>query len=125
MAINIKIKTPVPVTVENSDATYANSATFAGGTLVLADETIEILDAAGQVIATQDNPLYENVLITLNDLTAVKTGIQYQRILPTGQTTSYSTYDDSWRRANRPYVADPANPLYCQSLVVNIILLII
>lgn len=44
-------------------------------------------------------------------------GIAYQRPQLTGQTTSYTTYDDAWHLANSAYdYVPPVNPLYIAEL---------
>lgn len=44
-------------------------------------------------------------------------GIAYQRPQPTGQVTSYRTYDDGWNLANGIYsYVPPANPIYLAEL---------
>ena len=49
-------------TVENSDASYTDTVA-SGGTLVLADETIQVTDENGNVLSTTASPLYENLVI--------------------------------------------------------------
>lgn len=51
------------------------------------------------------------------ELPTEKSGIQYQRVHPTGETTSYALHDDAWQLVNNPYPAPPSNPEYMQGLI--------
>jgi len=103
-------------TVENSTASFRVEVP-AGTTKVLDDEQLQLVDVNGDLIQAYSNPLYEDLLIEVPVFGDVKSGIAYQRPLPTGQTISYRTGDDAWQLVNNPYNEPPSNPLYCQSLV--------
>ena len=104
------------VIIENSTGSFRVVAS-GGTTKILADEQLQLVDVNDNVIESYTNPLYEDRVIEVPVFGDVKSGIAYQRPLPTGQTISYRIGDDAWQVVNNPYNAAPTNPLYTQSLV--------
>lgn len=97
-----------PVGVDNSDLTYSRIIQ-SGSTLVLPDITHTDSDLSPVTLPAQTAMVCTPV--------AVQSGIQYVRPIPTGQTTSYSLYDDYWQQVNNPPPAAPTNPTHTAQLV--------
>jgi hypothetical protein len=88
-------------TVENSDATYTDTV-VSGGTLILPDETINIVDEDGNPLDTITFPVYTDPNIDITSYCPTVTPAPVgATLMKTGQTTSYRTGDDGDLEAGR------------------------
>ena len=88
-------------TVENSDATYTDTV-VSGGTLILPDETINIVDEDGNPLDTITFPVYTDPNIDITSYCPTVTPAPVgATLMKTGQTTSYRTGDDGDIEAGR------------------------
>ena len=96
--------------VVNSDGSY-NNVVGMGNTLTLAD--INVTDSDG---STSTIPAMTDYVCTPNS-GVTPSGIAYQQIPFSGQTTSYDTYDEAWQLSNGILTrTPPTNPEYITEL---------
>lgn len=99
-------------TVENSTGSYSDTV-VSGGTLVLPDETINIVDEDGNPIDSITFPVYTDPDIDITSYCPVATPPSGRELLKTGQTTSYRTGDDGDLQEGRDvdfFTLDYTNP---------------
>jgi hypothetical protein len=88
-------------TVTNSDASYTDTV-VSGGTLILPDETINIVDEDGNPLDTITFPVYTDPNIDITSYCPTVTPAPVgATLMKTGQTTSYRTGDDGDLEAGR------------------------
>jgi hypothetical protein len=84
-------------TVENSTGSYSDTVA-SGGTLVLPDETINIVDEDGNPIDSITFPVYTDPDIDISSYCPAATPPSGRELMPTGQTTVFRTGDDADNR---------------------------
>jgi hypothetical protein len=87
-------------TVENSTGSYSDTV-VSGGTLILPDETINIVDEDGNPLDSITFPVYTDPNIDITSYCPAATPPSGRELLKTGQTTSYRTGDDGDLQAGR------------------------
>ena len=108
----IRQTTPPDGTVENSTGSYSDTVA-SGGTLVLPDETINIVDEDGNPLDSITFPVYTDPDIDISSYCPAATPPSGRELLKTGQTTSYRTGDDGDLQEGRDvdfFTLDYTNP---------------
>jgi hypothetical protein len=90
-----------PANILNSDGSYSTTVA-SGGTLILPDETINIVDEDGNPLDTITFPVYTDPNIDITSYCPTVTPAPVgATLMKTGQTTSYRTGDDGDLEAGR------------------------